>query len=340
MGGMWFDPESLGDGLSETAGYKSGLALSIEEICSHLAESKYADIVRASEKEVVRLRSEEYEDLFYLLLYRIGYTKEKFNGELFFASLYHKYKKTDYLPVYEGISQLFNKFIPSLINHAQASGTKKIDPAPYLKAARHKYGKKGLEMAHEYIAGFDNVIRLSPFSAPRYHEWDNIQDLESLFVGGSSQVASGGYIDQRFINYLLANDHRIGEIHWRKFEELIAEYFDRSGYRVELGPGTNDDGVDIRIWKKVPESSEQSPLIIVQCKRQKAKVEKIVIKGLYADVQHCGADMGLIVTTSELSVGARETIRARAYPIEEVNKTGLKNWLTTLEKPGTGIVRL
>jgi hypothetical protein len=33
MGGMWFDPEVLGDSLSETAGYKSGLALSIEE-CS------------------------------------------------------------------------------------------------------------------------------------------------------------------------------------------------------------------------------------------------------------------------------------------------------------------
>jgi len=35
MGGLWFDPETLADSLSETAGYKAGLALSLDTMCDH-----------------------------------------------------------------------------------------------------------------------------------------------------------------------------------------------------------------------------------------------------------------------------------------------------------------
>jgi restriction system protein len=85
---------------------------------------------------------------------------------------------------------------------------------------------------------------------------------------------------------------------------------------------------------------EESPHILVQCKRQKAKVEKVVVKGLHADVSYESADYGLIVTTSELSPGARATIEARGYPIQEVDRSGLEKWLQTLRTPGTGIVRV
>ena len=60
MGGMWFEPETLGDSLSETAGYKSGLALSIEEMCDHLASTDYADLLVASETQPIRIRAEDY----------------------------------------------------------------------------------------------------------------------------------------------------------------------------------------------------------------------------------------------------------------------------------------
>src|SRR5947209_20412899 len=32
---------------------------------------------------------------------------------------------------------------------------------------------------------------------------------------------------------------------WREFEELVAYLLEKDGYRVELGPGRNDGGVDI-----------------------------------------------------------------------------------------------
>ena len=94
MGGMIFDAGVLADSLSETAGYKAGLALSVEELCEHLSGTEYPDTIRASERYVVRLRSEEYEALFYKLLHRIGYTTEEYDGEYTGAKYFHKYRHT------------------------------------------------------------------------------------------------------------------------------------------------------------------------------------------------------------------------------------------------------
>lgn len=340
MGGMWFDPEVLGDSLSETAGYKSGLALSIEEMCDHLVGTGYEDTLRASETNVVRLRSEDYDELFYKLLHRIGYTKEEYNGDVTGIGLYHKYKGTQLEPIHTGVQRIFISVWPSLINEALKSGAKLLDPTPFVRAAFDKYGRVGAELAMERIEVMDQGMRLSPHSGVRYTEWDNIEELKSLFEGGSGSPEEGKFIDQRFINYLHANQEKLTEMHWRKFEELTAEYFYRQGFTVDLGPGSGDDGVDVRVWKEGQDENEDPPHMIIQCKRQKKKIEKVVIKGLYADMNFLKSEYGLIVTTSELSPGARETIKARGYLIDEVDNSGVKNWLTALQKPGTGIVRV
>ena len=48
----------------------------------------------------------------------------------------------------------------------------------------------------------------------------------------------------------------------------------------------------------------------------------------------------MLVTSSEFSIGARSTIAARSYPIEEVNRDSIAKWLHELRTPGTGIVRV
>jgi restriction system protein len=78
--------------------------------------------------------------------------------------------------------------------------------------------------------------------------------------------------------------------------------------------------------------------VIVQCKRQKAKIEKVVIKALYADVVAEKAKSGMIVTTSRLSAGAEATRTARNYPLQVADRDTLKAWLSKLRVPGAGIV--
>jgi len=340
MGGMWFEPETLGDSLSETAGYKSGLALSIEEMCDHLASTDYADLLVESETQPIRIRAEDYDDLFFKLLHRIGFTDEEYDGDITGIGLYHKYRGTKLEKVHQGVLEIFTKTWPIMMQETASKGEKSINPELFMRTATEKYGRVGLDMAMERLDVMDKALNLSPHSGQRYTEWNNIESLESLFSGGGSSPETGKFIDQRFINYLYANHDKLQNIHWRKFEELTAEYFQRNGYKVELGPGTNDDGVDVRVWKSDQNEASDPPQIIIQCKREKKKIGKIVIKGLYADMKFYEADYGLIVTSNELSPGAKHTISARGYAIEEINNSGLRKWLEALQIPGSGIVRV
>ena len=114
----------------------------------------------------------------------------------------------------------------------------------------------------------------------------------------------------------------------------MAEYFTRSGYRVELGAGRNDDNIDARVWSE-SQKPEDPATMIIQCKREKEAVGKVVVKALYADVVHEGAKSGLIVTTNRVSKGAKETIKGRSYPIEIAEGTTVRDWLVAMRTPGT-----
>jgi restriction system protein len=337
MGSIIFAPGSLADGLSETAGYKAGLALSVEELCDHLSGTEYPDTILQSESNVLRLRAEDYETLFYKLLHRIGHTKEEYDGDYLGIKRYHKYRKLNLLNQYETMLRIYNKVSMEQIEDHKETGP--IDLTPFVLECARKLGKLGYEMAMEQIEVISRGINLSPHSSFRAIDWKSPLDLKKLFNGTADTPEQGKFIDQRFIDYLSNNSDRLPEMHWRKFEELAAEFFHRDGYKVQLGPGSNDDGVDVRVWK--PDSlPTDNPLCLIQCKRQKAKIERVVVKGLYADVEYEKAEYGVIVTTSEMSPGARTNIAARGYPIQEVNREGLSDWLTKLRTPGTGIVRV
>jgi restriction system protein len=340
VGSIIFAPQTLADNLSETAGYKAGLALSLEELCDHLSGTDYPDLILKSESGMVRLRAEEHEALFYKLLHRIGYTAEEYDGDFTGAKRFHRYRKNKReLEVFQGMLEIFAATWDDVMDQALKSGAKSLDPTPFLAACMAKYGKLGLRMAMEQIEVVNRAVTLSPQSLGRAVEWENTLALKGLFEGSTDAPQVGRFLDQRFIDYLSNNTGRLPAMHWRKFEELSAEFFSREGFKVELGPGGNDDGVDLRIWDSDAPLGAK-PLCLVQCKRQMAKVEKVIVKGLYADVQHEGAQYGVLVTTSALSPGARTTVKARGYPIREVDRDAVVRWLGALRTPGTGIVRV
>ena len=55
------------------------------------------------------------------------------------------------------------------------SGSKLLDPTPFLREAFDKYGRVGAEMAMERIEVMDQGMRLSPHSGMRYTEWSNVE---------------------------------------------------------------------------------------------------------------------------------------------------------------------
>ncbi|WP_440216653.1 restriction endonuclease [Chromobacterium piscinae] len=336
MGGIVFRPKVLPDNLAEIAGYKAGLAMSIEEICDHLTGTAFPDTVRDAETSGVRLRSEEYEDLYYNLLHRIGYTRELYQGPTIeHARIFHRLK--DNAAELEFYMQVCSTMNNAMMIGIQNNNPRPTDPMVILAEVKQRFGVAGVKIAIERFEIINRGILMNPHRGIG-REWNTPIELKGLFKGTEQQPEKGRFIDQRYIDYLSNNQDRIGDMHWRQFERLTAEFYERDGYKVDLGPGSGDDGVDVRVWK--PDAIPgNSPLCIVQCKRQKNKIEKVVVKGLHADVQFERAEYGVIVTTSELSPGAKTTISARGYDIQAIERDGVKGWLTKLRTPGAGIVR-
>ena len=67
-------------------------------------------------------------------------------------------------------------------------------------------------------------------------EWKDTAELRDLFESESLAATYGSFFDQRFVDYLARQFGDIDRIHWRKFEGLTCEFFERAGFRVKIGP--------------------------------------------------------------------------------------------------------
>lgn len=304
---------------SDLVGTKSGLALNMEELYDLLAGSPaFEEYIDMAPEEFVRIRSEDLEAMGEYFLYKVGYLEKPFNSSPGIMA-YHRYKgDPDKLNVYQNVYEDFINFMSEILANKNNQRGTSIDPEPFMKKNALRYGKLGLDIAYELIVGMDIQQDIRSIYMPNRDEWKNVVDLNDLFSSEGLEAQYGTFIDQRYIDYLHRNFESIDKINWRKFEGLTAEYFERQGYVVDIGPGRNDDGIDVRIWPS-PSTLDAPPAILIQCKRTKAAVDKIIVKSLYADVLNAGAESGLIVTTSHLTPGARTVNEVRDYPIGEAN---------------------
>lgn len=334
MGAIHLSTTEFFDELSEVLGYKCGLVLDESDLRRLLADDEmYAEYAELKENEGLRIRSEVFAAIFEYLLYRLGRLDE-INadpmGEMF--RRYRKVKKKREQAF--AISEKFNAWVEEEIERVKRENERSINPTPFIIRMGKQYGASGLKMAMAAVESFSLLLFKSPWGVPT-HYYENMIELKALFESEGLDPLYGKFIDQRYIDYIHRNFDSIDKMNWRKFEGLTGEFFDRAGYHVELGTGRNDDGVDVRVWPTGKGVSDP-PALIIQCKRQKASVEKVVVKSLYADVLSEKARSGLIVTTARLSPGARKVCVARGYPIGEADRPTLKEWVLNLRRPGHG----
>lgn len=336
MGTIWMPPNQFASFFGDRIGFKSGLALSREEIVEHLgASDPIAPAIISQSDEPIRLRTDEIEDAFQLLLHKLGCLERPFVG--------HGPTILDlkYQPDVER-HMLFGQVLSLLGSYHFDSGkftlSDGFNKPEFYKLIQASLPHDALAIAIELV----ELIELSEQASPwewlpaRQVDWQHTIALRDLFESESLSTMYGSFFDQRFVHYLSSNFEKLGEIHWRKFEGLAAEFFVHNGYRVDIGPGRNDGGVDIRVWKDKALETDP-PTILVQCKRQKEKIGKVIVKALWADVVDEGANSGLIVTSSTLSPGADTVRRARSYPIHVADRATLRRWLEQLRSSGNGI---
>ncbi len=335
MATIWTPPNQFAAFLGERIGFKSGLALSREEIIEHLTPSNpIASVISSLSDEPVRLRSNEILDAFQILLHRLGCLGTPFVGHG--PTLLDIKYQAD--PVKHDLFEQVLALLGSLHFDKGHRSLEGFDKRQFFEIVRASLPFGALELAVELVDLIELSERASPWAwqPARQVDWREPLDLQALFASESLSGMHGSFIDQRFIDYLSANFEKIGEIHWRKFEALTAEFFARNGYRVDIGPGRNDGGIDVRVWASGTLATDP-PAILIQCKRQKAKIDKVIVKALWADVVNEGATSGLIVTSSSLSPGADTVRRARSYPIDVADRSTVRGWIEQLKSPGRGI---
>lgn len=319
--------------LSEDTGERSGLALSRQQLIEHLRKDHPFRVAFAQDDALMRVGSEEYADTVGDLLYALGAADQPGMpslGQRLIARLGPDWRA---LMDFETILQ-----VEAVGNHhlrlRNRSGSLDRDALDSdIKCVISGSRKAILEHLLEAMSVH---LALSPFFTREIKAEDHLA-LTDLFESERLPIGGSGFFDQRFINYLSQKPELLQEINWRQFEGLSAEWLVRNGYEVELGAGRNDGGVDVRAWN-AGRKAGVPPVVIVQCKREKRKIGKVVVKALWADVHVEGADGGLVVTTNDISPGASKLVEARAYPITVANRDEVTRWITAMRRPTAGVV--
>lgn len=326
MGGIWGSREFFSDALTEIAGYKAGVVLTDVELFGIMQDQD--DVARILDPEGPgggRLHSSTFEDAVVTLLHRLGNTPDDRNVPIT-IQLFHKYRNTSSEGIYRAVMEAYRAYMDAkLANPAEGP----LDPTPLILSMHEKHGMAGVDMTIELIEGINRDLHRSAWGSIRNVDWRDTVELAGLFKSAGLETQHARFFDQRYIDYLSQNFDQVDHMHRRKFEGFTAEYFLREGYRVVLGPGSNDGGVDLRVYP-IDADPDRPPMILVQCKRQKAKIDKVLVKSVFADVLEERADTGLIVTTSTLSPGAETTRTARNYPVEASDRSTIRTWIEKL----------
>lgn len=85
----------------------------------------------------------------------------------------------------------------------------------------------------------------------------------------------------------------------RAFEHYVAELFERRGYEVEVRGRAGDLGVDLALTRA------DGRRAIVQCKRYRHTIGPEIVRELFGTMVHERAAHGFLVTTADISEGAR-----------------------------------
>lgn len=341
MGSFISTNESMLNTFQELVGLKSGLALTYTQLIEQL-EATHSEVEthkyvlggaikwwQGEDIKPVRIRVENLEANMLYVLHRIGAIPDCLDS----MSILRNYllrevslerRSESFIELIGAISTILNvtDFFPHLLPFP------KIDPEIELLVQTFRES----DDFHEF-----HRRNLMNRGLPIQKAWDGYIPLSDLFESEDipDKVVGGQYFDQRYIDYLNAQADQLRNIQWRQFEYLTAEYFQRNGYQVEVGPGRGDGGKDVTAKK---EDEVAGPdLVLIQCKRysERNKIDIDTIKAFWTTINEEQATKGLVVTTSRLTNGAKRFCEVHKYRITAIEYEMVQIWLKNLSSHKT-----
>ena len=112
-------------------------------------------------------------------------------------------------------------------------------------------------------------------------------------------------LNSELYDYFGRKPDQLTRLHWRDFEKLVAELMEAQGFRVELGPGQGDGGVDIRLVQRDP-IGDILTLVQVRKNAPHRPIGLEAVQALYGAERAEDADSSMFVTTSRYLPVAQE----------------------------------
>jgi hypothetical protein len=228
--------QALVENLIDLISIKSGLMISESKAFDFLSEI-LPGWWQGDKKEIIRIEVGEFEDAFIHLMYKVGAIQNKEDlTDVVISYVKNNYQQlcldpTNVMEVYKTVNDLKIHLLENTLQNKT-------------------FPEKFLQLPHLEILIRDFKDRyIMHNEMPDSVNWNGIIPLNTLFEeeiipDGSS---SNCYFDQRYIDYLNRQIEDIGKIHWRQFEYLTGEFFQRNGYVVEVTSGRGDEAANLKI---------------------------------------------------------------------------------------------
>jgi hypothetical protein len=130
---------------------------------------------------------------------------------------------------------------------------------------------------------------------------------------------------QEVFDYFHSRPKKLYSLPPRKLEILVSEIFRNQGYYSELGPGWNDGGVDLKLYKK---DEIDQIVTLVQIKRYKESlpINLESVAYLQAIVDDQKANRGLFITTSRYLPQAKEFAKRQNTKLTLSDSVDVSKW--------------
>ncbi len=138
-------------------------------------------------------------------------------------------------------------------------------------------------------------------------------------------------IYEEIYDYFASRPDDLHRLSWREFEMLLARVFQSQGFEAELGPGSGDGGIDVRLLQRDPIGDI---LTLVQAKKyapsRKIGLEAVAALHGVADVEK--AQRSLFVTTSSYQPAAKAFSGRTSIPMELKTSNDVVEWCRHAKK--------
>jgi hypothetical protein len=161
-----------------------------------------------------------------------------------------------------------------------------------------------------------------------------IRQLRAIYTrypDDSTLVTAVQAVNSDLISFLRKYPKELHRIHWRRFEELIAELLHSFGWEVELTRPSKDGGYDmLGIYR---DESGVRHSWIIECKKwaEERRVGVDIARALYTVKQELGVGGALLATTSNFTAGVH-SFKASRYDFDLRDHAAIIEWINAYKK--------